>query len=103
MIKYIVLFTSLVLFAFYFSSCDIDIEIQEKNNILNNYRIIAHGLGGLDGFDYLNLTECIDYHYNRGTIIFEVNLYILLSIFHIFITKIAPRGASPPAPLKSTN
>lgn len=35
---------------------------------------IAHALGGIEGFCYLNVIEAIDYHYNHGCRVFEVDL-----------------------------
>ncbi len=38
------------------------------------YRVIAHALGGIDGFDYTNSFEALRYNYNQGTRVFEIDL-----------------------------
>lgn len=40
----------------------------------NNYSLVAHGLGGIDGKDYTNSLEAFELQYALGTRIFEVDL-----------------------------
>ena len=40
-------------------------------NIPNN--VIAHALGGLEGYSYLNCLECFEYGYKRGFRFFEMD------------------------------
>ena len=39
-----------------------------------NYNIITHALGGLDGYTYLNSRESFINHYDKGCRFFEVDL-----------------------------
>lgn len=38
------------------------------------YRVIAHALGGIDGYDYTNSLEAFQYNYDNGTRVFEIDL-----------------------------
>lgn len=40
----------------------------------NKYSVVAHGMGGIDGYDYTNSIEAFQTQYAAGTRVFEVDL-----------------------------
>lgn len=40
----------------------------------NEYRVVAHAMGGIDNYDYTNSLEAFNYHYDNGTRVFEVDV-----------------------------
>ncbi len=60
-------------------SYNIKTERKRKEELVsqmwfNNYSLVAHGLGGVDGLDYTNSLEAFKSQYEQGTRIFEVDL-----------------------------
>ncbi|MDD5803228.1 phosphatidylinositol-specific phospholipase C/glycerophosphodiester phosphodiesterase family protein [Blautia sp. HCP3S3_H10_1] len=54
------------------SNADIPVNIPEFN--WENYNIITHALGGMDGLTYLNSRESFINYYDKGCRLFEVDL-----------------------------
>ncbi len=40
----------------------------------DNYFVVAHAFGGIDGYDYTNTYEALVENYNKGTRVFEIDL-----------------------------
>ncbi len=58
----------------YFSHEDFLPEKQMTGNWYDNYNVIAHALGGIDGKEYTNSYNALVSNYNKGTRIFETDL-----------------------------
>lgn len=44
------------------------------NKWYDQYHVVAHALGAIDGYDYTNTKEAFEYHYSQGTRVFEIDL-----------------------------
>lgn len=60
----------------YFSAEDFKSTEAIKEPWYDNYRVIAHALGGIDEYDYTNSYEALTNNYNLGTRVFEIDLGI---------------------------
>lgn len=58
------------------ATSDSDVVDEETSTIdwSREYRVIAHALGGIDGYDYTNSLEAFQYNYDHGTRVFEIDL-----------------------------
>lgn len=48
-------------------------EVSEQN-WYDQYHVVAHAMGGINGYDYTNSLEAFLSHYEQGTRVFEVDL-----------------------------
>lgn len=50
--------------------------ISDNDNLewYDRYKVIAHAMGGIDGKDYTNSLEAMQYNYERGSRVFEVDV-----------------------------
>lgn len=65
----------LVVFSLCASCCLKSTDYRTKlKNACDQSPYVAHALGGMDGLNYLNVIEAIDYHYEHGCRVFEVDL-----------------------------
>lgn len=70
------------------------------------YRVMAHAMGGIDGFDYTNSLEAFEFNYDQGTRLFEIDLdttvegdICLTHTWEDFRTKLTDIGGDIQKPL----
>ena len=51
-----------------------DVCIATNEKWYNQYHVVAHAMGGIDGHDYTNSLEAFLTHYDQGTRVFEIDL-----------------------------
>lgn len=72
------------------------------------YRVMAHAMGGIDGYDYTNSLEAFEYNYSQGTRLFEIDLgttiegdICLTHTWEDFRTKLTNIGGNIEEPLST--
>ena len=78
--KKLIIVIEIILLACMFTGSERHVTLSDTKTLntpdfnWENYNIIIHALGGLDGFTYLNSRESFINYYDKGCRLFEVDL-----------------------------